>query len=132
MGTFLLEQASINLQTNQHHLDKMKAFIAAVMCLAVVPAIASSANIMRDDDSAYPPTGNPLEVFSYCTGMESDGNPLALPQCIITSLVYGQCCTGLPCAEDTGNEGICELMYNFGNTMLEQFLAGQVEEKRRK
>ena len=64
----------------------------------------------------------------------SEDNPLALPQCIITSLAYGQCCTGLPCAEDTGNEGICELMYNFGNTMLEQFLANNVEteEKRRK
>ena len=37
---------------------------------AVVPAIASSANIMRDDDSDYPPTGNPLAVFSYCTNME--------------------------------------------------------------
>ena len=61
----------------------------------------------------------------------SDGNPLALPQCIVMSLVYGQCCTGLPCYESTNNEGICELMYNFGNTMLEQFLISTIESSRK-
>ena len=75
------------------------------------------------DESPYPPTGNPLAAFIYCTGMESDdSNPFALPQCIFTSVAYGQCCTGLPCYESSGNEGICEMMYNFGNQILENFL----------
>ena len=75
------------------------------------------------DDMDYPPTGNPLAAFIYCTGMEpDDSNPFALPQCIFTSVAYGQCCTGLPCYESTGSEGICEMMYNFGNQILENFL----------
>merc|ERR1711935_87309 len=141
--------------TTKHHFRiNMKAFVAAVACLAILPALSSAAaagsgnsltNLLKgtlnkmaarerdDEDSPYPPTGNPLAAFIYCTGMESDdSSPFALPQCIFTSVAYGQCCTGLPCYESNGNEGICEMMYNFGNQILENFLitmlaAGEVK-----
>ena len=66
----------------------MKAFIAALACLAIVPAISSAKTMMTPDlpdmltgtlnkmmakerdDMDYPPTGNPLAAFIYCTGME--------------------------------------------------------------
>ena len=54
-------------KTKQQKCESRQLFL---FLQAVVPAIASSANIMRDDDSDYPPTGNPLAVFSYCTNME--------------------------------------------------------------
>ena len=57
-----------------------------------------------------------------CHFRPDESNPFALPQCIFTSVAYGQCCTGLPCYESSGSEGICEMMYNFGNQILENFL----------
>ena len=54
----------------------------------------------------------------------NEGNPFALPQCIIVSLIYGQCCTALPCIAETGNEGICEFMHNMINQLLPGLIAG--------
>merc|ERR1712150_132604 len=117
---------SIRHSNSKHPLNKMKAFIAAVACLAILPAISSANTFVQEREDTYPPTGNPLALFSYCTSMSQgdDTNPFALPQCIIVSLVYGQCCTALPCYADTGNAGMCEMMHGMVNQMLPGLIAG--------
>merc|ERR1739844_655523 len=116
---------SIKHSNSKHPLDKMKAFIAPVACLAILPAISSANTFVQEREDTYPPTGNPLALFSYCTSQGPDEtNPFALPQCIIVSLVYGQCCTALPCHADTGNAGMCEMMYGMVNQMLPGLIAG--------
>ena len=89
-----MQQASLSAVLKHliiHHIN-MKAFVAAVACLAIVPALSSAADVsladllqgtlnkmaaqdkiifaLDEDESPYPPTGNPLAAFIYCTGME--------------------------------------------------------------
>ena len=49
---------------------------------------------------------------------------MQLPKCLLLGLVYGQCCTALPCIAATGTEGLCEIMYSVANQILPGLLAG--------